>query len=136
MIEQSKMSSTYPIPLRWLPPSSDKIDEALFAAYELPDYPGPRSGTGRYVDLFWDAEQTCPIGRLWTNDTDGCGLLHVAEMIGTEYTIDALRLRTMRQQGKTATEALDTIARDRHTGPLFQGQLDDIADLDVEVNVI
>lgn len=125
---------TYPIPTRWLSSSSDSIDEALLPAYELPDYLGPRSGAGRYVDLFWDAEQTCPVGRLWTNDTDGCGLLHVAGEIGTEYTIDALRIRTMRQQGKTATEAFETIAQGRHTGPLFQSQLDDIADLDIETN--
>ncbi|MGH3635458.1 MAG: hypothetical protein ACRDTS_15515, partial [Mycobacterium sp.] len=77
-VEETPPLATYPIPTRWLSPSADvAIGSGLARAYGWRDYPGMRRGTGRYVDLFRDEDHDCPVGRLWTNDVDGCGLLHV-----------------------------------------------------------
>jgi hypothetical protein len=127
--------STYPIPGRWLSPGADeKINAALAKAYGLTDYPGERVGPGRWVDLFWDPGPERPVGRLWTNDRDGCGLLHVDCLNGDDYTVAALTLRHLHLAGVTAARAFKVIAGLYCHGPVVDGPLDDIADLDIEVN--
>jgi hypothetical protein len=103
--------STYPIPARWLGAGiEDKVNSALATAYGLPDYPGVRRGHGRWVDLHCDPALEWPIGRLWTNDCDGCGLLHVDGGNGEEYTVAALTMRHLHNAGVTATQSFEVFS--------------------------
>lgn len=136
------MPTTHPLPLRHLP--LDDWDEVAQYqhAYDLPDYPGARTGNGHYVDLYAGPEDKeieaqgydrITIGRLWT--TGGTtGLLHLENEDQTLYTVVALRLRLMYQDGVTAQDAFDDIVTDFDAGPVFAGELDDIADPDIELN--
>lgn len=135
-IEVLPKLSTYPIPARWLGAGvEDKINSALATAYGLPDYPGARMGPGRWTDLCWDPDHESPIARLWTNNRDGCGLLHVVSVMGDEYTFAALMLRHLHRAGVTAAQSFEVLASTYSHGPVIDGPLDDIADLDEEINV-
>lgn len=127
--------TTYPIPARWLSPAADdKINTSLGQAYCWPDYPGQRAGRGRWVDLYWDEDRECPVGRLWTDDNNGCGLLLVNGMDDVEYTVAALLIRHLHRAGVLASLAFEVLRSRYTTGPLQAEPLDGIADLDIEQN--
>ncbi|MGV0743837.1 hypothetical protein [Mycolicibacterium sp. XJ870] len=131
------MPSTSPIPMRWMPHAAyDYIDARLGQAYDWPDYPDPRWGAGTYVDLFYDSAHKVAVGRLWTNDADGCGLLHTANTDPVFYTQTALTLRVMNRNGETARAAFDAMTERWHTGSAFTTRnLADIEDSSIEANV-
>ncbi|DAZ90144.1 Uncharacterised protein [Mycobacteroides abscessus subsp. bolletii] len=126
-----------PIPTRWLPDGvHDIIDAELGAFYDQPDYPGARAGAGRYVNLYQDYELEHPVGRLWTNDKDACGLLHVADGDEILYAYVALSIRREFLDGRTATETFDQMAAEwNEDGTLMTTNLADIEDSSIELNV-
>lgn len=127
--------TTYPVPDKWLSPSADdRINPALARAYSWPDYPGQRAGNGRWVDIFSDAERERPIGRLWTDDNQGCGLLYVNYFDGTEYTVAALTIRHLYRTGVLATLAFELLRSMYTSGSVHAGSLGGIADLGIEQN--
>lgn len=116
-----------PIDPRWLSAGFDKLaTDEILAAYELADYPGLLAGEGFWCDLFADEKLQWPIGRLWTDRLNGCGLLWLPRMNADHYTHQALQLRLYRREGLSASEAFDRIATKWWTGPVFQGLLDNI----------
>jgi len=116
-----------PIPVRFLGAGFDDLaTDEILGAYDLPDYPDQLAGDGFWCDLFADEAHNNPVGRLWTNRKNGCGLLWLPQMSGEVYTHQALLIRLYRQEGLTASEAFDRIATEWWTGPVYQGLLDGI----------
>lgn len=116
-----------PIPSRWLSQGFDELATPdIIAAYDLPDYPGELAGEGFWCDLFFDEAHDWAIGRLWTDRRQGCGLLWLPRMDADVYTQQALQIRLYRRDGLSAQDAFDRIATKWWTGPVYEGQLDDI----------
>lgn len=116
-----------PIEPRWLSQGFDELaTDEILSAYDLPDYPGPLAGQGYWCDLFADEARERPIGRLWTDKANGCGLLWLPYMNPNLYTAEALQIRLYRKEGFSASDAFDKIATKWWTGPVFEGLLDDI----------
>lgn len=105
-----------PIPSKWLSPGFDRLvaeTPELVLAYDLPDYPGAMAGAGRWVDLYYC---DTPVGRLWTNDRNGCGIEQVPVCSADLYTREVLQLRLFRYAGLPATRAYaDVLRRYRHS---------------------
>lgn len=116
-----------PIPTKWLSEGFDRLaTPEILAAYDLPDYPGPLAGEGFWCDLYLDEAKEWTIGRLWTNLADACGLLWMPQMDADLYTQQALQIRLYRKEGLSAKEAFDRIATKWWTGPVYQGNLDNL----------
>lgn len=109
------------------------LEEGDVLAYELPDYPGPREGTGLYVDLFVDDAKTQPLARLWLAG-NRLGLVHVPYEDDVWYAKVALTLRQLYSAGMAAEEAFYNTAGSYAAGPVFEGPLEDIADPAVQGN--
>lgn len=113
----------------------DIISAELGAFYDQPDYPGARTGAGRYVDLFQDPELEHPVGRLWTNDKDACGLLHVADGDEVLYAYVALSIRREFDGSESAADTFDFIRGQwQEDGTLTTVDLADIEDSSIELN--
>ena len=104
------MSETFsPVHMRWLSPSADDvIPTSLHAAYGKEPYPGEPKGAGRVHDLLDPSRRH--VGKLWTNDVDGCGLMAAENGNPVYQTQIALLLREMNSQGVSASSAFDTIS--------------------------
>lgn len=135
-------NTTRPLAVWTLPPDDWDALIPLAEAYGLQDYEGERTGEGVYVDLYVGPSNPAieakgyariTAGRLWTNGT-AVGLLHLPAEDSAVYTETALRLRLMRRDGVPPREAFDSTATEFDTGPVFQGELEDIADPDIELN--
>ncbi|AKC38439.1 TPA_asm: hypothetical protein PROPHIMCPROF_55 [Mycobacterium phage McProf] len=113
----------------------DIISAELGAFYDQPDYPGARTGAGRYVDLFQDPELEHPVGRLWTNDKDACGLLHVADGDEVLYAYVALSIRRELHQGSAAKNTFEHMCAEwNEDGTLTTTNLADIEDSAIALN--
>lgn len=123
-----------PIPITLLPNHEDTWTriEPLQEAYHLPNYPGLPLGDGRWSPLYANREDFC--GVLWTNDDDGVAIAR-SSAPGFEpvaYTEVALRLRTLRQEGVSATDAFNYICDAHYVRETRVGELSDLLSAIIE----
>lgn len=114
-----------PIPIELLPNAPAVWDqiEPLIDAYRLPNYPGLALGDGRWTALYVDADSFC--GVLWTDDIDGCQVIRSSSpgFDPVAYTVVALRLRTLRSEGVSATDAFNFVCDAHHVRETRVGDL-------------
>lgn len=121
------MSTFQPIRFSWLSASFDNFvqdDPELAVAYDYPDYPSEQSGEGNWIDLYLDATDEQPVGRLWINpDTENIGL-EPLKGGNTDYlTKIALELREFNFNGVSALQAYDFIRQQYYAGVTETGEL-------------
>ena len=110
------------------------------------DYPGKRTGAGRYVDLNYappatsaSVAESVVVGRLWGNDKT-VGLLHLplAERHQDRYEAEiqhwnaAMQIRLSYHLGVPAAEAFDAVAAKFDHGPIVEGDIKNINYPDVD----
>lgn len=119
----------HPITANWLSPGFELIlanEPELYAAYELPDYPGAMEGDGDWVDLYFDADGNDLVGRLWfAPGTNGCGIEELQNSNGDHLTRVALQLRDFHYHGMSPLEAFDYVKGQYCCGAVQTGSLAD-----------
>ena len=123
-----------PIPITLLPNHEEtwSVIEPLMPAYHLPNYPGIALGPGRWCPLYTDAVNFC--GVLWTNDDNGVAIARSSApgFDPVAYTEVALRLRTLRQEGVSATDAFNYICDAHYVRETRVGELSDLVSAIIE----
>lgn len=112
-----------PIPSKWLSPGFDELVAEfpeLVLAYDYPSYPGAMAGAGRWVDLYYG---DTPVGRLWTNDRDACGIDQLPGCNTDLYTREVLQLRLFHHARVPCTRAYRTVSGRYRHGPDTNGDL-------------
>lgn len=93
------------------------ITDDLVRGYQLPNYPGTCTGSGKWFDL---ANDDTIAGVVWTDLDDGCGILPIAGYDPTSFTATALTIRLLRERGFSALDTFTHLAGDAET---HQGDL-------------
>ena len=102
-----------PIAQRWLPNDGLGVVFADMApGYQLTDYPGEKSGSGRVAELY-DREHEW-VAQLWTDDKNGCDVILNEEQCSdlAYYTRAALFLRLFHHRGDSATKSFEFLVND------------------------
>lgn len=102
---------------RWLDADGwPYVNDDNAKGYGLPDYPGKKTGPGRYA-VVTDPTYSQPEGFLWTNDKDGADFIdfEADEDVFPELkTGVVLDLRAHHWQGTLAGDAFDIVAKKYH----------------------
>jgi hypothetical protein len=129
---------TTPVPLKYVINDLDPIESVPLINLEQEaetvwgDYPGQRSGAGRYTDIY---KGDVPVGRLWESST-ATGLLHVSlDGVDDDHTSElehwnaAMMIRLAFHLGMPAGQAFNYVLNSYEHAPVVEtGSLENIND--------